>query len=250
MPTSDSLHLLDQRYRQQAQWSAGVRRYFFESTGCKPKRMLDVGCGTGALYPELAQHSAAVHGIDHTIDVLRMHPGRDLVQADAHRLPYPAGSFDLAVTHFVFLWLTHPKQCLAELGRVVAPGGWIAAFAEPDHAARIDYPPTLAEYGRLQTQALARQGAHVSMGRELAGLFHTAGLIHVTSGVIGAEWTTGTPVETTGAQLEEQIWQNDLQPFVSEATIHSLQQHDRQARSSGERVLFVPTFFAWGQIPA
>jgi SAM-dependent methyltransferase len=93
-------------------------------------RLLDVGCGTGALIA--AQPSArAVVGIDVGEAFLRAarvaHREAGFVRADAARLPFPAGAFDAAASLLVLSFLPDPDRAIAEMKRVTRPGGTIAA---------------------------------------------------------------------------------------------------------------------------
>jgi SAM-dependent methyltransferase len=90
---------------------------------------LDVGCGEGRLGRFLVARGHAVCGIDSSplvVDAARDAGGYDeLVCADAGggTLPWDDGSFDLAVSHMVLQDMTEPAACIAEVGRVLTPGG-------------------------------------------------------------------------------------------------------------------------------
>ncbi len=146
--------------------------------------------------------------------------------------------------HFVLLWLADPRRALNEMRRVAAPGGAVLALAEPDYGGRIDYPEALSRLGTWQSQALEEQGANPRMGRRLAGLFQQAGLVEVESGVLGAQWSQTDSDEDM--EMEWQVLRNDLAEAVPPEELEALERLDRQATQAGERVLFVPTFYAWG----
>ncbi len=176
MPNSKAeLSLADwhQRYLQQAEWTAEIRRHLFEKAGLKPgNRVLEVGCGTGAVLSRIAtENDFTLTGIDIDyagLDFTQKQNSKfNLAQADGHLLPFADGLFDIVYCHYLLLWVTNPLRVLAEMKRVTRPGGAVIALAEPDHAARIDFPPPLDELGRLQTAALASQGAEVSIGRRV-----------------------------------------------------------------------------------
>jgi len=249
MPTSIDWHA---RYTQQARWTAPLRRYYLERAGLRPgERILEVGCGTGAVLAQL-EHEAHplpdLHGLDIDPTALLQArynaQGARLTRGDAHRLPYAAGSFSLVVCHYLLLWLARPLAVLGEMRRVTRPGGWVLALAEPDYGGRIDYPDILAPLGEWQRQALHRQGADADLGRKLAALFHTAGLQQVEAGVLGSQWQ-GTPSAEEHAQ-EWAVLAADLQGQVPPAELALLQQIERRAWEQGQRVLFVPTFYAAG----
>lgn len=245
----------DRRYRQQAGWTQDLRQYLYQRAGLeKARRVLDLGCGTGALLSELLENSPAeVHGLD--IDPRHLNqasqtdaplPSRipHLSLGDAHALPFLPQSFDLVLCHFVLLWLNHPALALAEMRRVTRPGGAVLALAEPDYGGRIDYPEELGVLGGLQEQALASQGADPRLGRKLLGLFEAAGLKQVEGGILGAQWTGQSSPEER--DLEWVVLREDLQGL--NADWQRLETLDRQAWLKRERILYVPTFYAWGRV--
>ncbi len=239
------------RFAQQARWTAQLREHAFLRLGLQTAdRVLEVGCGTGAVLAELPRLTdAALFGID--LDAARLRlavesaPGAGgLAAADGLRLPFPAGSFDAVVCHYYLLWVADVVQAVAEMVRVTRPGGWVLALAEPDHAARVDAPRELEMLGRLQTDSLARQGADVTAGRRLAGRLRGAGLRDVTVGVLGGEW--GAPDMAAWAD-EWAVLEDDLRKAQPGVRLATLREMDRAAWERGERVLFVPTFFGWGR---
>jgi ubiquinone/menaquinone biosynthesis C-methylase UbiE len=247
----------DARFRQQARWTADLRAYLrdrFDLTAAAPtRRTLEIGCGTGVLLPELHAWGGALIGLDRDrarLTYAQAHaaaPDRALVAGDALRLPFAPASFDLAVAHFVLLWLADPAAALAELRRVVRPGGRLLCLAEPDHAARIDYPPELAELGACQTAALARRGADPQMGRQLGARLHAAGLTAVETGLLGGQWSA--PPAPPDADLEWATLAADLAATVTPATLAAWRDRDRRAWQSGARLLFVPVFWGTGIVP-
>ena len=91
---------------------------------------LDVACGTGALTRALARRvgpSGRVVGLDFSSGMLdgarRRSPGMTWVQGDALELPFADGEFDAATIAFGLRNLADPTRGLAEMRRVVRPGG-------------------------------------------------------------------------------------------------------------------------------
>jgi SAM-dependent methyltransferase len=233
------------RFEQQARWTSDLRSHLYPQIGmAQAGKILDLGCGTGALLGELAAQSEGTAfglDLDKTHLSLAQHEGHDLLtQGDAHQLPFPEASFQISLCHFTLLWVRHPAAVIKEMLRVTQPGGTVLALAEPDYGGRIDYPPELETLGKWQTASLEQQGADPYMGRKLAGLFAGAGLENITSGVLGGEWSgTRTPDDM---ELEWAVLKSDLE--TDSRDLESL----KSVWKSPERVLYVPTFYAIGWV--
>ena len=237
------------RYLQQAQWTRDLRNYLFQKAGLsEPSRVLEVGCGTGAILSELADH-ALLHGLD--IDPAglaecRVHaPSAILVQGNALQLPYLYKSFDIVYCHFLLLWVKDPLQALLEMRRVTKLGGHILASAEPDYTARVDRPRELVPLGRWQAESLRRQGADPALGSRLADLFFRAGIELLETGTIQSAESEPSAEEW---EIEWTVIESDLAGFIPRADLQKMKDLDQQARAGGERVLHVPTYFAWGRV--
>lgn len=247
------------RYLQQAQWTAGIRQYIYDALRLEPtSRILEIGCGTGAITQDLQRRffqpgqklASTIHGLDIDWQALQFARRQDadtlFVCGDALRLPYASRIFDFTLCHFVLLWLRDPETALGEMARVTRPGGFIAALAEPDYGGRIDHPPALSELGQMQAAALTAQGADPQMGRKLAGLFARAGLKNIHTGLPGGEWSAPPAPEAWNSEWD--TLEKDLGHLLSKGQLEILRQIDANAWQRGERVLFVPTFYAYGQV--
>jgi ubiquinone/menaquinone biosynthesis C-methylase UbiE len=240
------------RFVQQAGWTSKTRKYLYEKGElARARRILEVGCGTGALLMEFPSHTRAeIHGLDISLDNARMTqrnaPAAGITCGDGHRLPYRDACFDLAFCHFLLLWVKSPVTVLNEMKRVIRPGGALLAMAEPDYAARIDYPPELAPLGRWQAESLLKQGADPQAGRKLKGWFVSAGIAPIESGIMAGGWSGFSSKEER--DMEWSVIKSDLDEAIPPAEIRKIKAVDDKAWSSGERVLFVPTFYAWGKV--
>lgn len=240
------------RFQQQAAWTRPLREQLLGDLSLNPKsRILDLGSGTGALFSDLAAaNPGGTFGADIDLSSLQFasarHPGIPLTAGDGRALPYQDGSFELVLCHFTLLWIANPARVVKEMARVAAPGGTIAALAEPDYGGRIDYPETLDVIRELQLRSLADQGADPRMGRKLPGVFRAAGLQDVRTGVYQGAWSG--KMDRGAVRREWEILQHDLDGLISPKKIAELQEADRQARREGRRVLFVPTFYALGSV--
>jgi ubiquinone/menaquinone biosynthesis C-methylase UbiE len=105
----------------------------------KGQRVLDVGCGPGALTAELVRRlePAAVAAVDPSEPFVAAararYPGVDVQQASAEQLPFPDHSFDAALAQLVVHFMSDPVAGLAEMARVTRHGGVVAACVW-DHA--------------------------------------------------------------------------------------------------------------------
>jgi malonyl-CoA O-methyltransferase len=109
-----------------------------EFTKIDPKRILDIGCGTGYLTRLLCQRfkKAGVTALDlsesmvkctHAAHNKRMlwHGKRHHVVSDGCRLPFADASFDLVASSLAMQWVPDPRLMMQEMRRVLAPGGLI-----------------------------------------------------------------------------------------------------------------------------
>jgi SAM-dependent methyltransferase len=240
------------RFMQQARWTEEIRRSCYTCLNFKTTgRVLEIGCGSGVITADLHRFSPGIiYGVDIRQDFLEqahtLDPVTRFIQGDALSLPFNNHVMDASICHFFLLWLKQPEQALAEIRRVTRHGGCVVALAEPDYGGRIDYPDQLIELGRLQGAALQAQGADINAGRKLAALFHHAGLKNVQAGLLGGTWKEPPSVEAW--QSEWTILDSDLGGTLSAKELENLRSLDADAWRDGKRILFVPTFFAWGWV--
>ncbi len=119
--------------RFMGRYSIALAPAFAASAGIEPgHRVLDVGCGTGALTGELvrrvgADRVAACDPSPAFVTACRArHPGVEVKAGQAEALDYADGGFDIAYAQLVFHFVSDPGRAAGELSRVVAPGGRVA----------------------------------------------------------------------------------------------------------------------------
>jgi demethylmenaquinone methyltransferase / 2-methoxy-6-polyprenyl-1,4-benzoquinol methylase len=127
---------VDKRWRRVV--ATRVREKLSSSSSC----VLDVACGTGDLSLTLFENTGArVVGTDFCRPMLEIAATKTakripLIEGDALQLPFREGSFDVATIAFGLRNLASVEVGLAELRRVLKPGGWVAVleFSRPTNA--------------------------------------------------------------------------------------------------------------------
>ena len=169
----------------------------FGSIG-EAQRVLDVGCGPGALTGELVRRfgADAVAAVDPSPGFVeaagRRNPGVDVRRAEAESLPFDDGSFDAALAQLVVHFMTDPAAGIAEMRRVARGGGIVTACVW-DHAggagplarfwdAARELDPGVADESDLPG---AREG-------DLERLLHEAGLGDVEERLLTVEVEHGS----------------------------------------------------------
>jgi SAM-dependent methyltransferase len=111
------------------------------------RRVLDAGCGSGPLSAALRDRGAVVTGIDASAGMLALAERRvggdvDLHQVDLRdRLPFDDGAFDVVVSSLVLHYLEDWEPTLAELRRVLRPGGRLIASVDHPFVAYTIHEP-------------------------------------------------------------------------------------------------------------
>jgi ubiquinone/menaquinone biosynthesis C-methylase UbiE len=159
--------------------------------GGAPLDAFDAGCGTGFLSLELAGRGHRVTGVDFAPAMLaearRKAAGQGLAirfeEGDAENLPYPPGSFDLAISRHVLWTLPHPEAAIDEWIRVLRPGGRLAIvdgaqYNDASAPPQRENARTSPEYAAIGDQ-LPFYGGRPQP--EIEALLRAHGLINVTA---------------------------------------------------------------------
>jgi SAM-dependent methyltransferase len=157
--------------------------------GC---RVLDAGCGAGPLSAALRERGAIMTGIDASAGMLALARQRLGEDADLHhvdlndRLPFADGAFDAVVASLVLHYLQDWGPALAELRRVLRPGGRLIASVDhpfvaytvreprPDYFATTSYSFTWAFGDRSMPMTFWRRPLHAMLDAFGAAGFRVA----------------------------------------------------------------------------
>ena len=165
-----------EQYRRWASYVPELGRDVVELLDPRPgERLLDLGCGDGALTAHLAESGCSVLGVDRSADFVEAARGRGLsaLQADARHLAGPdlrAGSFDAVFSNAVLHWIPDAAAVVAGVRRLLRAGGrFVGEFGGAGNIATVRdalhrslrrrgvdaaardpwYFPTAAEYRRV-----------------------------------------------------------------------------------------------------
>lgn len=173
--------------------------------------LLDCGCGPASITYGLAQRltEGAVIGLDfaedsqEARDYARQTGVRNLtfVRGDINALPFPEGTFDAVLAHSLIEILREPAVALAEVRRVLKPGG-VVGFAAVGYGGLIVEGPsaeTLQQFYRLKEQYWERcLNAEPRRGRHLRSFLIDAGFRDVEASARYVSYGTGGRVRQFG----------------------------------------------------
>jgi SAM-dependent methyltransferase len=185
--------------RFMGRYSVPLARPFADFARVGAGRVLDVGCGPGALTAELVTRMgpAAVTAVDPSEPFVaaarERHPDVHIERAAAEELPFAADTFDAALAQLVVHFMSDPVAGLGEMARVTRAGGVVAACVW-DHATGGRGPLTVFWEAAHELEPGLSDESELAGAREghLAELFDAAGLreIEDTGLEVGVEHPT------------------------------------------------------------
>jgi len=179
--------------RHMGTWSRFAGDVFLDWLAPKPGlRWVDVGCGNGAFSERIVERCAPaeVQGIDPSEGQLafaRTRPAARLAkfqQGDAMALPFPDASFDVAVMALVIFFVPDPAKGVAEMARVLRPGGTMAAYAWDLFGGGFPLEPIGAELRAMNIKPFLPPSAEASRTDNLRALWTKAGATDIEMRVI------------------------------------------------------------------
>jgi SAM-dependent methyltransferase len=150
-------------------------------------RLLDCGCGPGSMSCDFAKIAVSGHveGIDQEQSQVELARARAAEQGltnatfaigSIYDLPYPDASFNVVFAHAIFEHIASPEKALAEMLRVLEPGG-LVAIRSPDWGGFIVGPEIPGLHAAIDSYANLQlaNGGDTHIGRKLPRLLRTSG---------------------------------------------------------------------------
>jgi ubiquinone/menaquinone biosynthesis C-methylase UbiE len=227
-------------------------------------RALDLGCGPAGSIELLAKRvgpSGSVTALDidpaHVALARRLVAARKLrnvevAQSDARATGLPSGSFDLVHARLLLVNIPEPEQVMAEMVRLVKPGGWVAT-AEADGELQVCYPPH-ESWDQLRTvlhDAYRSEGADLFVGRKLSAMLRGAGLTEVGTEARADVYPAGHPRRTILPDLVRSMREKVVQQgIVAADELGRLDGAVRDHLADPETLTMSCLYFlAWGRKP-
>jgi SAM-dependent methyltransferase len=239
-------YLTPEEEDRQAGWYRAHRRELYRQLGLgRYGRVLEVGCGSGAITAELAARVPRAVGVDVRVEALgaarARESGASFVAADAARLPFRAGAFDAVVTAFSLVWIANRGAFLREADRVLDAEGVFVALAEPDYEGIVEYPEA-ASTRELVVGAVEGWGGDPACGRKLPALLSRAAFEVFKFGVLNSAWTPGRILDEEEEELR--LLQKLVAPKAGAESLQAAARAREEAAAKGERCYFLPIFYA------
>jgi len=225
---------------------------------------VDLGCGPRGIIDLLAERvgpEGHVNGVDvnpANVAVAREFADEhgfanaEIAEGDARHTGLPPSSFDLAHARTLLVTIPDPAAVVAEMVRLIRPGGWVAVL-EPDGGGSLCYPPHPA-WDRLSLiywSSWQSDGADLFIGRRLPELLRQAGLVDIGVEARAEIYPAGHSRRTVGPDLVR-----SMGPKIVERGIASAQELDELDQVVREHLdnahtLVMPhlLFLAWGRKP-
>jgi SAM-dependent methyltransferase len=198
----------DAYMRFMGQYSEPLAARFADLAGIRRgQRVLDVGCGPGALTAQLVSRTGAdaVSAVDPSRSfvaaVQERLPGVDVRRSAAEKLPFPEGAFDAALAQLVVHFMADPVAGLREMSRVTRPGGVVAACVWDHAGERGPLTPFWSAVRELDAAAVDESNLAGVRDGDLARIFAQAGL-------------DGTQVTTLTVQVRHASFEQWWEPFT------------------------------------
>lgn len=225
-------------------WSQLVGEQFLDwlalSSGL---RWIDIGCGNGAFTELLIQRCAPAetYGVDPSEAQLAFARGRatargaNFLQGNALELPFPNDRFDAAVMALVIFFLPDPAKGVAEMARVVRPGGTVATYVWDMLGGGFPWEPIHAVMREMGITPLLPPTVNASRLDVLRDLWTSAGMEAVEVRPITVQRTFTSFDAFWNTTTQAASLQPTLATLSSEATERLKAQVQQRLSTSSER---------------
>jgi SAM-dependent methyltransferase len=213
--------------------------------------VLDLGCGDGALSIGLAASAGQVTAVDTepetfaaAVKYCESHEVDNVVfaEGDATALSFPEPAFDACLCHSLLEAGPDPAAVLAEVWRVLRPGGYVGA-ASTEYDGLILAGPSvelLRRANAIREQLWIRAGADPFLGKELRRLIGEAGFDEVVATTKAFSYGTPARVREFAEGRAAECWDEE---FVASAV-------DAGLATADEVATMARAWSAWGESPA
>ena len=235
--------------RLMAPWSRAAGKEFLDWLALPADlRWLDVGCGTGAFTELVLEQSGPRHvsAVDPAQDQIAYASTKAAARrvnfrlAEAEKLPFADGEFDVAAMALVITFVPEPERAMAEMKRVVKPGGVLGTYVWDFLGKGNTQQPLREAVEAMGIQVQATPGHVHSRLESLRTIFANAGLeavsvrpieIEVSYPDFDAYWTAQTGFANTVVQHMRKM---------TEAQIEELKAHlrERLPRDKSGRIVY------------
>jgi ubiquinone/menaquinone biosynthesis C-methylase UbiE len=246
------------RLQHQAALLLPIEEEIWLEVGLQPgMQVVDVGCGVGSIACQMAKRigSGRVLGIDRSETLLEIAAG---IQAknqltnisfqagDVYNLPLASGIADFVYARLLFQHLTDPLAALAEIDRILKPGGKVCIVDTADGWFYLDpEPPAFSALRqRLLTERLAL-GGDPDVGKKLGSYLAKAGFTAIRSTV---KVVTSDRLGGIGKFLELLSFGNPYQS--SDGSLNDLVASARQETASLDRLAYASAGFGFFVVTA
>jgi len=254
-----------QRLERQAHELGSESAWLFDQIGVREGwRVVEIGCGPLGCLHLLSERVGArgrVVGVERSDE--QVERARQIVSeraltnvevrlADARDTGLPAGSFDLATARLVLVNVPQPEQIVAEMVRLVRPGGVVALHEAESTTQRCDPPhPAQSRLLRILESYAEQSGIDRSIGLRAPRMLRDAGLLDVRANPLVHVYPPGHPRRMLVPEFVENTRPRILEKqLVGEVELDALTA-DLRRHLEDPTTLVVSSLFiqAWGRTP-
>jgi SAM-dependent methyltransferase len=164
--------------------------------------VLDLACGPGIIAAAVQRRGASVSGLDFSQAMLAVaraaNPDIHFHEADAEAMPIADGSLDVVVSNFGAHQFPRPERALAEVFRVLRPGGVVAVTSWADPAKNIAWRllfDAIRTHGDPNAAKTPPSGGGLSDRAAVSRLLTDSGFVEASAEIVRREWRLARPAD-------------------------------------------------------